>query len=178
MSKSPLRHTFQRDLAFKEEMNGGTIVTDEALDAYDYYDHWRIEDEETEQDPRFAENNLEYDLRTTDWILAKVRGSDYYAQNLYAALCNNEFRRNDVWPILTNDAWHCSWRFAGGIIADMKQQGDYIDWYCSGIRDPDDSGDPDPIEDTGRRFVSESMVTDEIREDLFKLGWIVVVNGD
>lgn len=159
-------------------MNGGTIVTDEALDAYDRYDQWRVEDEETEQDPRFSENNLEYDLRTTEWILDKVRASDYYAQNLYAALCNNEFRRNEVWPILTNDFWRCSWRFAGGIIADMKQQGDYIDWYCSGIRDPDNSGDPDTIEDTGRRFVSESMVTDEIREDLFKLGWVIVVDGD
>jgi hypothetical protein len=27
-------------------------------------------------------------------------------------------------------------------------------------------------------FVSESVVTDEIREDLLKLGWLVVDNGN
>jgi len=101
---------------------------------------------------------------------------------LYAAMCNNTFQKNDVWPLLKDQRWGCSWRSAGGVIADMRQEGDYIDWYCSGIRN-------DPIDDEGyaqldqaqqeyyletKRYVSESVVTDEIREDLFKLGWLVI----
>lgn len=108
-------------------------------------------------------NNLEYDLLTSDWVLEKTRKSDVYAQNLYAALCNNSFVRNDVWPLLQEKTWYCSWRYAGGIIADMQEKGDYIDWYCSGIRDSYDNG-----------FVNEQTVTDEIRRDLLKLGWLVV----
>jgi hypothetical protein len=115
-------------------------------------------------DPERRENNLEYDLLTTDWILEKVRASEVYAQNLYAAMCNNSFLKLEVLPILTDTTWSCSWRYAGGIIADMRQQGDYIDWYCSGIRNDDDDS----------KFVSECVVTDEIRADLLKLGWKVI----
>jgi len=63
----------------------------------------------------------------------------------------------------------------------MQQQGDYIDWYCSGIKNSD-YDDKDRTQLTEQqleryleceRYVSESVVTDEIREDLFKLGWLV-----
>jgi hypothetical protein len=137
-----------------------------------------------EQSEEFKLNNLEYDLRTTDWILAKVRSNESYAQNLYAAMCNNSFMRNQPWPILKDDQWSCSWRYAGGIIADMRQEGDYMDWYCSGIRD---TGPPSEEEwnswshdqqiahtNIYSYYVGESHVTDEIKEDLFKLGWLVV----
>jgi len=120
---------------------------------------------EAEED--FKEQNLEYDLRSTDWILAKVRGNDVYAQNLYAALCNNDFVSTELFPFLKGQRWHCSWRYAGGIIADMKECGDYVDWYCSGIQQ-----DYGTTPKAG--IVSESVVTDEIREDLLRLGWVVV----
>ena len=88
-------------------------------------------------DPASRVNNMEYDLLTTDWILDKVRASDSYAQNLYAAMCNMRFVRKELVPYLRQDPdkdlWSRSWRSAGGIIADMRQEGDYIDWYCSGI---------------------------------------------
>ena len=80
-----------------------------------------------EADPTWQANNLEYDLRTTEWILNKARGSKSYAQNLYAALCNNDFQKRDVMQILTDKLWHCSWRYAGGIVADMLGSGDYLD---------------------------------------------------
>jgi hypothetical protein len=122
-----------------------------------------------EQDPKWRENNLEYDLRSTDWILDKARASEVYAQNIYAALCNNDFQRNDVMPILKNETWSCSWRHAGGVVADMIGKGDYMDWYCSGSR----SGPALRTEDYITGYVNESTVTDEVLEDLFKLGWIV-----
>jgi hypothetical protein len=46
----------------------------------------RMEAERRESD-EFRVNNMEYDMSQADWFLSKVRGSDNYAQNLYAALC-------------------------------------------------------------------------------------------
>ena len=119
------------------------------------------------------ENNLEWDIMTAEWFTDKVQTSNAYAQNLYAAFCNNEFQKLDVIPILKNQTWSCSWRSAGGIVAEIRGEGDYIDWYCSGIMSPEE-------EDGGTKtgYVAESVVTDEIREDLKKIGWIVVDNED
>jgi len=95
--------------------------------------------------------DLEYDLFKTDWIVHKCQ-NDKYAQNLYAALCNNRFFKND-------EEWTCSWRGAGGIVADLRNKGeDYIDWYCSGMSD---------IEG----YLPEGEVSSEIANDLLNLGW-------
>lgn len=109
--------------------------------------------------------NLERDMKDAKWFVDKVRASETYAQNLYAAFCNNAFQKIEVMPILKNEAWTCSWRSAGGIVADIRCEGDYMDWYCSGIG---------PKEGDSHGFVSESTVTDEIREDLKQLGWNVL----
>ena len=116
-----------------------------------------------EENAEWQKNNLEYDLRSSVELCKKVKDNEMYAQNLYAALCNNEFQKLEVIPILKEERWSCSWRYAGGIIADMNEKGDYIDWYCSGISDNYDNG-----------RVSESTVTDEVRKDLLKLGWKVI----
>jgi hypothetical protein len=109
--------------------------------------------------------SLENDLLKTEWIRKKCRDKESYAQNLYAAMCNNLFYKND-------EEWSCSWRYAGGIVADLiknefepvmiRDHMDYLDWYCSGIGANCDSG-----------YVSESVVTPEITNDLLNLGWIV-----
>jgi len=89
--------------------------------------------------------DLEYDLFKTDWIVSKCKNSKY-AQNLYAALCNNRFFKSD-------EEWTCSWRQAGGIVADIRNIGEgYMDFYCSG---------------------NESVVTPEISNDLLNLGWLI-----
>ena len=143
---------------------------------------------ERENTPEFKQHNLEYDLRSTQWIVDKVRASEAYAQNLYAALCNNDFVKNEIWPILQEKSWHCSWRYAGGIVAHMRAEGDYIDWYCSGIRDINDPTEEEWNSWSSQeqlnwtniysKYVSESTVTDEIREDLLKLGWKVLPDDD
>lgn len=112
--------------------------------------------------------DLEYDMMTAEWFRNKVRESESYAQNLYAAMCNNQFVKNDVWPILQDKRWGCSWRYAGEIIADLRGEGDYIDWYCSGMGFHDKKGAD------MKGYVPESLVTDEIRADLLKLGWLVI----
>ena len=74
-----------------------------------------------------------------------------YAYDLYGALCNNRFFKN-------GEQWTCSWRFAGGIVADIRNQNeDYIDFYCYG---------------------NEGQVTEEIRNDMLNLGWEIKPYGD
>lgn len=98
--------------------------------------------------------NLENDLMAADFIRKKVFSNRYtdYGYRLYATLCNNEFIKNDVWSILQDKTWSCSWRYAGGIVSRLEDNDNYMDYYCSG---------------------NEGLVDEEIREDLLKIGWIV-----
>jgi len=120
--------------------------------------------------------DLEVDLSEVEWMKKKIQSSEMYAQNLYAALCNNQFQKIDNWCILSDEMWSCSWRYAGGIMANIRGEGDYMDYYCSGIG----TAELTPIEDDGiiRMHLPESAVSDEVREDLRKLGWIVVPYDD
>ena len=130
------------------------------------------------------EHNLERDMKDAAWFVAKVRASESYAQNVYAALCNNAFQKLEVLPVLRDDIWSCSWRSAGGIVADIRCEGDYMDWYCSGIRDTGlyyEDGLTTPLSEeqmtnmaVTSKFVAESVITQEVREDLKQLGWVVV----
>lgn len=104
------------------------------------------------------EPSLEQDLRYSQTISEKCKTSEIYSQNLYAALCNNEFIKNDK-------TWSCSWRSAGGIIANLRERGDYIEWYCSGIA----SDVP---------YVAESVITDEVRKDIESLGWHIIEQNE
>lgn len=127
------------------------------------------------------QRSLEEELYKCEWICAKCH-KDYYAQNLYAAICNMRWQPNELWPILKNDLWSCSWRAAGRIVADIRNSlkltddagniiyEDYIHWYCSGmVADYNDDGVRDSVQTSG--FVPEGFVTDEIKEDLSRLGW-------
>ena len=109
--------------------------------------------------------NLERDVRSTDWIVTKIRHQEIYAQNFYAALCNNQYQPRDVWGILKNTNWDCSWRYAAGLIAEIREDESYIDWYCSGtgFTGTDFAG-----------FVEESYVTIEIESDLNNIGWLLL----
>lgn len=174
VSRSPGRHNFQKDSYIKRQKEKRESISEDYLQFFDQIAESHLHKFD---DPKSQENNLEYDLLTTEWILEKVRASENYAQNLYAAMCNNSFQKLDVMPILKEERWSCSWRYAGGIIADMREEGDYIDWYCSGIggKGQDMGGSYD---DSKEHFVPESAVTDEIRSDLKKLGWIVITDED
>jgi hypothetical protein len=116
-------------------------------------------------------HNLEHDLVSTDWLVEKVKTSEAYAQNLYAALCNNSFQKIQVWSILTDDEWGCSWRYAGSIIARIRGEGDYLDWYCSGIGGKTKLLFQEENKQDPRVFVSESVITEEIDQDLKTIGW-------
>jgi hypothetical protein len=182
VSKSPQRHTFQADAYVKRCEEEGNEPREDYLNLYKSA---RQQDEENMLDPNWQKDNLEYDLRSTDWILEKVRNSESYAQNLYAAICNNDFVKAEMWPLLRmdpdKDLWSASWRSAGGIVADMRQEGDYIDWYCSGSGGLNREYEGEETNEEWQKrtgYVPESVVTEEIEKDLYKLGWVVVKYDD
>jgi hypothetical protein len=184
ISSSPERHTFQEEGYIERCKEKGEEPNP---DYVNMYKTWREQDKANIVDPEWQKDNMEYDLRSTQWIIDKVKSSEVYAQNLYAAMCNNDFTKNDVWPILTDKRWSRSWRSAGGIIADMQEKGDYIDWYCSGIRGNEELTDAEfrelTIEQQQFRlkinaYVSEGIVVDEIKNDLYQLGWLVIESKD
>jgi hypothetical protein len=98
-------------------------------------------------------DDLEQDLLKSEMIMEKVKNVKY-AQSLYAALCNNDFVKSDD----AEEPWSCSWRYAGGLVSLMRGNRDYLEFYCSGI---------------GGNSISEGDVTEEICDDLKKLGWTV-----
>jgi hypothetical protein len=167
ISSSPERHTFQLEQAKERAKEDGR---DEIPEIYENF--WKTakeQDAENLADPTWQKDNMEYDLRSSEWMCDKARNSDTYAQNLYAAMCNMQFIKLDVLPILKNQRWSASWRHAGGIVADMLQKGDYIDWYCSGIGNAELGNG---LEES--KYVPEGVVTEEIANDLKTLGWVAV----
>jgi len=69
------------------------------------------------------------------------------AIDLYRALCNMR------WQSIKDpkNIYSCSWRFAGGLVADLRDQGEnYMDFYCSG---------------------NEGFVSNKIAKILKDLGW-------
>lgn len=132
------------------------------------------------------EHSLERDMKDARWFVEKVRASESYAQNVYAALCNNAFQKLELMPVLKDEVWSCSWRHAGGLVAAIRCEGDYMDWYCSGIRDTGlyhEDGMTMPLSEeqmtymeTTKKFVAESVITEEIREDFKQLGWVEVAD--
>jgi hypothetical protein len=172
VASSPERHTFQAEGAKRRAEEKGEEPNQS------YIDMWKqikIDEANKIHDPAWQKNNMEYDLRSSKELCDKVKESDNYAQNLYAAMCNMTWQKREFWQELKGEVWHCSWRHSGGIIADMREQGDYIDWYCSGIGNKESGYGLDHCEPTldpdGRDYVPEGQVTEEIELDLNRLGW-------
>jgi hypothetical protein len=94
---------------------------------------------------------LEEDLYQCQTITEKCKEREDYGHKLYASMCNMQWQHTDTFELIKNEPWTCSWRYAGGIIARILNDGDYMDWYCSG---------------------NEGIVDPEVEEDLLKLGWM------
>lgn len=178
MNRSKDRHTVAAQNYLKRCLDKGDTPDPGYLNIYA---EASSRDLAREHDLEWQQNNLEYDLRSTQWICDKAKARQEYAQNIYAALCNQSWQRNAQWPLLKGQHWSCSWRYAGGIVADIREEGDYIDWYCTGIRGGAQLDDIKLTEEQKARiewydkhFVGEGVITNEIREDFFRLGWIPV----
>lgn len=89
--------------------------------------------------------SLEWDIGET-WMRDKMEDYDY-ATKVYNALCNVQWQH-----VETKEIFHCSWRYAGGIVAQNRRYGeDYMEFYASG---------------------GEGALETEVVMDFAKLGWI------
>lgn len=123
------------------------------------------------------------DIYRDDEVLNKIRTREDYAQNLYAAWCNMQWCKKELWPAIRQDRekdlWTASWRGAGGIIAQFRKEGDYMDWYCSGMGGLATYDEKEGEEFMAKmKFVPEGHITDEIATDLDRLGWFPVPYED
>ena len=172
VASSPERNTFQMNNYIKRKEEEGLEPLEEYIEMFKT---WKQQDAANLADPKWQKNNMEYDLRASKEMCDKVKASDNYAQNLYAAMCNMTWQSREFWQEMKGETWSCSWRHSGGIIADMQEKGDYIDWYCSGIGNKESGYGLDHCEPTtdidGRNYVPEGVVTEEIELDLNRLGW-------
>lgn len=94
--------------------------------------------------PVAVQPDLENDLGISPRIRGLVR-SELFATLLYGALCNTVWRHK-----ATGIPWHCSWRHAGGVVANLRCQGDYLDWYCS---------------------MGEGLIDEQVLAEIGTLGW-------
>lgn len=92
--------------------------------------------------------NLFRDIIDSQTIKNKMRASKLYCKKFYAAMCNT-----NVYKVGAEGEWGVSWRSAGGLVADILGEGDYLNWYCSG---------------------NEGFVDDEIADDLNEIGWVAI----
>lgn len=166
VASSPERHTFQAEGAKRRAEETGEPVPEQYIEMWEQI---KIDEANKINDPAWQKNNMEYDLRSSKELCDKAKVSDAYAQNLYAAMCNMTWQSREFWQEMKGEVWSCSWRHAGGIIADMREEGDYIDWYCSGIGNSEDGYGLDHRRANG--YVPEGTVTEEIELDLNRLGW-------
>ena len=58
----------------------------------------------------------------------RLKEDDLFAKQFYASLCNTIWFNES-----TNDLYSCSWRYAGGFIAKIRNKDEtYMEFYCSG----------------------------------------------
>lgn len=63
----------------------------------------------------------------------------------------------DWYNVKTHDVYSVSFRYAGGLIADLRGTGDYMDWYCGS---------------------AQAVVSDDIARRMKKFGWISDTVGE
>ena len=102
---------------------------------------------------RMDKPNLKIELMTSDAIRAAVE-DDGFAQALYAAMCNVDWRKDGH----AGEPSGTGWRQAGEIVADLRRRGEsYLAFYCWWADDRDQ--------------VVEGVVRPDVAEALARLGW-------
>jgi hypothetical protein len=114
--------------------------------------------------------DIEFDLEedmSNDACIVSLLNDTVVAKEFYAALCNMQWSKKISIPedeqiinrLKGNNQgnWSCSWRYAGGIIADIRNNAynntseTYLTFYCSG---------------------NEGTVSETVRKNFERIGWI------
>lgn len=107
-------------------------------------------------------SNLENCLMKDDEFLQKIQDLKF-AHAAYLTFCNRE------WINGTGDRWSCSWRYAGGLVAQARNVGEsYLDFYLRDLLTPE----LEPVEEDYAAFFAilvrlgwrEVTIEDEIRD--------------
>lgn len=97
---------------------------------------------------------FEKELADSPKIRELVQNKDFAAK-LYCSLENQSWWKD-------GQEYHCSFRHAGGLVADLRDCGeDYLHWYCSGL-----VGDYDSV-----NTYTMATVYPEVEAALAELGW-------
>ena len=114
---------------------------------------------------------VQEDLWAQTAICERIGTDEVFAQHVYAALCNQQFIRVDELAPKA-EPWTCSWRMAGEIIANIRNEfynkvhdpdiiETYVRWYCSGMGCLEGA-------------VDEGVVTEEVRNMFRDMGWTII----
>ena len=112
--------------------------------------------------------NLEKEMHEDAIVIAYLK-DEKVATDFYRALCNVDWKKDiplteeekviDKLKGRDSNTWSCSWRYAGGIIADIRNKHynkneNYMDYYCAG---------------------NEGIVTDLVEECFERMGWTPII---
>jgi hypothetical protein len=90
------------------------------------------------------ERRLESDLSA---LANRLRTDDAFADELYCALCNSDWRHDD------GTEWSGSWRYSAGVLGELRELGEcYLDFYCSPTQ-------------------AEGTISERVAAALAELGW-------
>jgi hypothetical protein len=109
---------------------------------------------------------LESEMKASKTVIEYLANRDI-AVDFYQGLCNTQWKKENlsnpqdevIMSRLRGEElglWSCSWRYAAGIISDIRNANyatgeSYLDFYCSG---------------------SEGLITPEVKKCFNDLGWV------
>lgn len=74
----------------------------------------------------------------------RIKQDSIFCKDIYSALTNLEWVQSD------GTVYGATFRYVGGLIADIREEGNYMDWYCC---------------------KGEGFASDEIQEAMSMKGW-------
>jgi hypothetical protein len=90
-------------------------------------------------------SDLEGDIIADEKLNTLIQEDASFAHEMYCALCNV------IWTSPNRNQFTASWRYAGGVVANLTGRGeDYLDYYCSG---------------------GEGIVSARVETEMKRIGW-------
>lgn len=105
---------------------------------------------------------LEQNIKNTKWLVQKIKKNQFYAQNLYAALCYHTFVKANAYDILCANHVTINSLAAAQLMIEFYPETIELDWI------------PTNVYKIAAGFVRPGYITSEVAQDLNQLGWKVI----